>query len=187
QQQSRLRREFLESQLQVNDSLVAAARRTLTEFQRRARSGGSAEPPGRERIELPGIELQREQLLAERRTDEDLLTALRDSGASRRAVQTALSIPGVAASPAVVQLNSQLFQYEKARDSLTTPPARSNLPASGWRNCSRSGCSLASCSAERVPSWPTTSVVRLTAERRWSISACQSSASCPAVRVTATR
>ena len=120
QQQSRLRREFLESQLQVNDSLVAAARRTLTEFQRRARSGGSAEPPGRERIELPGIELQREQLLAERRTDEDLLTALRDSGASRRAVQTALSIPGVAASPAVVQLNSQLFQYEKARDSLTS-------------------------------------------------------------------
>src|SRR5947207_2363863 len=119
-QQSRLRREFLESQLQVNDSLVAAARRTLTEFQRRARSGGSAEPPGRERIELPGIELQREQLLAERRTDEDLLTALRDSGASRRAVQTALSIPGVAASPAVVQLNSQLFQYEKARDSLTS-------------------------------------------------------------------
>lgn len=120
QQQSRLRREFLESQLQVTDSLVAAARRTLTAFQRRARSSGSVEPPGREQLELPGIELQREQLLAERRTDEDLLTALRDSATSRKAVQTALSIPGVAASPAAVQLNSQLFQYEKARDSLSS-------------------------------------------------------------------
>ncbi len=121
QEQSKLRREFLESQLQVNDSLLAATRRTLTAFQRRAGPGGSGVgAPGREQIELPGIELQREQLLAERRTDQDLLTALRDSSASRKAVQTALSIPGVAASPAVVQLNSQLFQYEKARDSLTS-------------------------------------------------------------------
>ncbi len=122
QHQSRLRREFLESQLKVNDSLLADARQALTAFQRRTRSGGSEESSGggREQTELPGLELQRQQLLAERRTDEDLLAALRDTSTSRKATQTALSTPGVAASPAVVQLNAQLFQYEKARDSLAS-------------------------------------------------------------------
>src|SRR6266702_2362149 len=120
QQQSRLRREFLESQLNVNDSLLADARQALTAFQRRTRSDGSEQSPGREQTELPGLELQRQQLLAERRTDEGLLAALRDSSTSRKATQTALSTPEVAASPAVVQLNAQLFQYEKARDSLAS-------------------------------------------------------------------
>src|SRR6266704_13182 len=122
QQQSRLRREFLESQLKVNDSLLADARQALTAFQRRTRSDGSEQSSerGREQTELPGLELQRQQLLAERRTDEDLLAALRDTSTSRKATQTALSTPGVAASPAVVQLNAQLFQYEKARDSLAS-------------------------------------------------------------------
>src|SRR5256886_2321588 len=120
QRQSRLRREFLQAQLKVNDSLVAAAQDALTAFRRRAHSDGSAQSSGREPTELPGLELQRQQLLAERRTDEDLLAALRDSNTSRRAIQTALSTPGVAPSPAVVQLNTQLFQYEMARDSLAS-------------------------------------------------------------------
>ena len=120
QRQSRLRREFLEAQLKVNDSLVAAAQEALTAFRRRAHSDGSAQSSGREPTELPGLELQRQQLLAERRTDEDLLAALRDSNTSRSAIQTAVSTPGVAPSPAVVQLNTQLFQYEMARDSLAS-------------------------------------------------------------------
>src|SRR6266487_2693886 len=120
QRQSRLRREFLQAQLKVNDSLVAAARETLTAFRRRAPSDASGQSSGREQTELPGLELQRQQLLAERRTDEDLLAALQDNGTSRKAIQTALSTPGVAPSPAVVQLNTQLFQYEMARDSLAS-------------------------------------------------------------------
>ncbi len=129
QQQSRLRREFLESQLKVNDSLLADARQALTAFQRRTRSDGSEQSSGREQTELPGLELQRQQLLAERRTDEGLLAALRDSSTSRKATQTALSTPEVAASPAVVQLNGQLFQYEKTRDSLASlSPSHPDLP-----------------------------------------------------------
>src|SRR5437867_2869593 len=108
QRQSRLRREFLEAQLRVNDSLVAAAREALTAFQRRARSDGSGQSSGREQTELPGVELPRQQLLAERRTDEDLLQALQDSSPSRKAVQTALSTPGAAPRPAAAQLNTQL-------------------------------------------------------------------------------
>jgi succinoglycan biosynthesis transport protein ExoP len=123
QRQSRLRREFLESQLRVNDSLLADARQALTAFDRRSRAYGARGPLAREQMGLQGLELQREQLDAERQTYQGLLTSLRDTSASRRALQVALSIPGVAASPAVAQVSAQLFQYETARDSLASRSA----------------------------------------------------------------
>jgi len=120
QQQSTRRREFLEAQLKVNDSLLADARQALTAFRQRAGAYGSREALAREQIGLAGVELQRQQLEAERRTDAGLLAALRDSSASRKALQTALATPGVTTSPAVTQLSTQLFQYETARDSLAS-------------------------------------------------------------------
>ncbi|PYO75204.1 MAG: hypothetical protein DMD67_12125, partial [Gemmatimonadetes bacterium] len=121
-QQSTRRREFLESQLKVNDSLLADARQAVTAFRQRAGTYGSREALAREQAGLAGVELQRQQLEAERRTDESLLAALRDrdSSVSRRALQTALATPGVAASPSVTQLSTQLYQYERARDSLAS-------------------------------------------------------------------
>jgi polysaccharide biosynthesis transport protein len=123
QQQSRRRREFLEGQLKVNDSLLADARQALTAFRQRAGSYGSREALEREQIGLAGVEMQRQQLEAERRTDAGLLVALRDSSTSRRALQTALATPGVTTSPAVTQLSTQLFQYQRARDSLASRSA----------------------------------------------------------------
>jgi len=120
QQQSTRRREFLESQLKVNDSLLADARQAVTAFRQRAGAYGSREALAREQAGLAGLELQRQQLEAERRTDEGLLASLRDSSLSRKALQTALATPGVAASPSVMQLSTQLFQYERARDSLAS-------------------------------------------------------------------
>jgi capsular exopolysaccharide synthesis family protein len=122
QQQSTRRREFLESQLRVNDSLLADARETLTEFRQRARAYGSREAMARDPTGLAGLELQRQQLEAERRTDQDLLTSLQssDSSVSGKALQTAFAIPGVSASPEVTQLNTQLFAYETTRDSLAS-------------------------------------------------------------------
>jgi succinoglycan biosynthesis transport protein ExoP len=122
QLQSRRRREFLEAQLKVNDSVLADAREALTAFHRHARASGSRESLAREQIGMAGAELQRQELEAERRTYEGLLAALRDrdSAVSRRAIQSALSTPGVVASPAVTQLSTQLFQYETARDSLAS-------------------------------------------------------------------
>src|SRR5881296_645458 len=122
QQQSTRRREFLESQLKVNDSLLADARQAVTAFRQRAGTYGSREALAREQAGLAGVELQRQQLEAERRTDESLLAALRDrdSSVSRKALQTALATPGVAASPSVTQLSTQLYQYERARDSLAS-------------------------------------------------------------------
>src|SRR2546421_4325853 len=124
QRQSKLRREFLEAQLRVNDSLLADARQALTEFQRRARPYGSGGSSAREQSELPGLELERQQLMAERRTDEALLAPLRNSSTSRKAIQTALAAPGMGASPALSQLSAQLFQYEMARDALASRSAR---------------------------------------------------------------
>ena len=122
QQQSTRRREFLESQLKVNDSLLADARQAVTAFRQRAGTYGSREALAREQAGLAGVELQRQQLEAERRTDESLIAALRDrdSSVSRKALQTALATPGVAASPSVTQLSTQLYQYERARDSLAS-------------------------------------------------------------------
>src|SRR5438874_565366 len=116
QQQSTRRREFLESQLKVNDSLLADARQAVTAFRQRAGTYGSREALAREQAGLAGVELQRQQLEAERRTDESLLAALRDrdSSVSRKALQTALATPGVAVSPSVTQLSTQLYQYERA-------------------------------------------------------------------------
>ena len=122
QQQSTRRRVFLESQLKVNDSLLADARQAVTAFRQRAGTYGSRDALAREQAGLAGVELQRQQLEAERRTDESLLAALRDrdSSVSRRALQTALATPGVAVSPSVTQLSTQLYQYERARDSLAS-------------------------------------------------------------------
>jgi len=123
QAQSKRRREFLEAQLKVNDSLLADARQALTAFRGRAREYGSRDALVREQIGLAGLELQRQQLEAERRTDQALLASLRDSSAGRKALQAALATPGVATSAAVTQLSTQLFQYQATRDSLASRSA----------------------------------------------------------------
>lgn len=122
QEQSTRKREFLEGQVRVNDSILAVAREALTEFRQRARAYGSREALARDPTGLAGLELQRQQLEAEHRTYEGLLTSLRspDSSVSRKALQTAFAIPAVSASPEVTQLNTQLFAYETTRDSLTS-------------------------------------------------------------------
>src|SRR5207249_7010185 len=52
QQQSTRRREFLESQLKVNDSLLADARQAVTAFRQRAGTYGSREALAREQAGL---------------------------------------------------------------------------------------------------------------------------------------
>src|SRR2546430_6499143 len=54
QQQSTRRREFLESQLKVNDSLLADARQAVTAFRQRAGTYGSREALAREQAGLAG-------------------------------------------------------------------------------------------------------------------------------------
>jgi capsular exopolysaccharide synthesis family protein len=118
QRQSRLRREFLEVQLKVNDSVLAVARHGLTAFRQRARADGSGESVTREQTGLPVLALERDQLDAERSTYRSVLASLSEASAGRKALQIAFSIPGVAANPMVAQLSAQLHEYEAVRDSL---------------------------------------------------------------------
>ncbi|MGH7607165.1 MAG: polysaccharide biosynthesis tyrosine autokinase, partial [Gemmatimonadales bacterium] len=119
QGQSRRRREFLEEQLKISDSVLAAAREALSAFYQRA-GYGAREGMIREQIGLAGMELERQELQAERRTFDDLLAGLRDPAASSKMLRAALSTPAVAASPEVTQLSRQLFEYETSRDSLAS-------------------------------------------------------------------
>lgn len=130
QGQSRRRREFLEEQLKVSDSVLADAREALTAFYRRA-GYGAREGMVREQIGMAGLELDRQQLQAERRNLQDLVNGLRDgdAAASRRTLRAALTTGAVAASPEVTQLSRQLFEYEASRDSLVSrSTAHPDLP-----------------------------------------------------------
>src|SRR2546422_4445012 len=101
QQQSTRRREFLESQLKVNDSLLADARQAVTAFRQRAGTYGSREALAREQAGLAGGGGQRQQLGGEGGTDERRLGRLRrpDLGASRQDPPNPIAAPGAAASP----------------------------------------------------------------------------------------
>jgi capsular exopolysaccharide synthesis family protein len=134
QKESRLRREFLETQLRVNDSVLASARNALSTFRQRAgRIGGGSETTARGQTEAAGsvalaaeqLQVEREQLDADRRMYRAILRSL---GTSHDSLRAAVSLPGISGSMVVSQLYAQLIQYETARDSLKArAPAHPDL------------------------------------------------------------
>src|SRR2546429_355500 len=76
QQQSTRRREFLESQLKVNDSLLADARQAVTAFRQRAGTYASREALAREQAGLAGGRHRRPQTPGKGRTPPGVPTAL---------------------------------------------------------------------------------------------------------------
>ena len=131
--QSRLRREFLQAQLKINDSVLADVRNDLTAFRRRAGRVGPGDLQARQAgLEQP--QLQREQLDGDRRMYRGLLASLdstrgRGGEESRDALRTAVATPGIGGSVVVAQLYTQLGQYENARDSLVArAPSHPDLP-----------------------------------------------------------
>jgi len=128
--QARLRREFLEAQLVVNDSVLAAARNALTAFRRRVGRVGADESPARQQGGLEQLQLQREQLDADRRTYRSLMVSLDSTRGEvdRDALRAAVSAPGIGGSVVVSQLYAQLVEYEMGRDSLAArAPAHPDL------------------------------------------------------------
>ena len=128
--QARLRREFLEAQLGVNDSVLAAARNALTAFRRRVGRAGADESPARQQGGLEQLQLQREQLDADRRTYRGIIVSLDSTRGSvdRDALRAAVSAPGIGGNVVVTQLYTQLVQYETVRDSLAArAPAHPDL------------------------------------------------------------
>jgi capsular exopolysaccharide synthesis family protein len=118
QREARKRREFIQTQLEFNDSLLAAARAALTAF--RAQAPRLA-PNG-----IAGsstLKDRREELDLERRQYATLLGQLLDtSRVTRRATlrNVIASSPTIGGNAVVSGLYQQLLQYETQRDSLTT-------------------------------------------------------------------
>jgi capsular exopolysaccharide synthesis family protein len=117
QQEARRRREFIETQLKFNDSLLTAARAALTTFRAQAPSLAADRTADRS-----GLEERRQQLDGERRQYATLLGQLRDTNrvTRRLALRNLIaSSPTIGENAVVSRLYEQLVDYETLRDSLT--------------------------------------------------------------------
>jgi succinoglycan biosynthesis transport protein ExoP len=131
QQQSRRRREFIETQLKQTDSLFADATVALSSFRSHEQVYGSDARVAAEQTGLMTLDVNREELSADRKTLESLLSNLQSSGKTlhNEKLDALLASPGVANNPVVTTLFQQLVDLRTTRDTLTTGTwgaARSN-------------------------------------------------------------
>jgi succinoglycan biosynthesis transport protein ExoP len=118
QQESRRRREFVETQLKFNDSLLTAARAALTAFRAQAPSLAADQTAGPN-----ALEERRQELDVERRQYATLLGQLLDTNRVTRRVtlrNVIASSPTIGGNAVVSRLYEQLVHYERLRDSLTS-------------------------------------------------------------------
>jgi capsular exopolysaccharide synthesis family protein len=115
------RRQFLESQLKYHDSVLNGARGRLSIFRGRQRAYSTKQRLSTEQQSLTELQLQRENLAADRQIYQDLLSELNRVGgrADDSQVGAIMSAPGIAGNPVVAELFNQLTRYQGTRDSLT--------------------------------------------------------------------
>ncbi len=121
-QEARLRRQFIETQLHENDSLLSGARLAVSQFRSRQKSFSAREKFTVERSDLAGIQQQQAELESQRRLYASIAQEL---GSGNRAgslqeLGALLSAQGANASPVVMDLYQQLQRLQASRDSLTT-------------------------------------------------------------------
>jgi capsular exopolysaccharide synthesis family protein len=126
QEQARRRREFLDQQLRVTDSLLLAAEAGLSTFRSRQQMGSSRDNMSAEQASAATLEARRAELRADRRVFAALLERVKNSGQAQDAEFRALAYSSeVAADPLLGHLQERLIQYRDRLDSLTTGPWRS--------------------------------------------------------------
>jgi polysaccharide biosynthesis transport protein len=126
QEQARRRREFLDEQLRVTDSLLHAAEKGLSTFRSRQQMGSSRDNLSAEQASAATLETRRADLLADRRVFSTLLERVKNSSGAQDAGFHALAYsPEVAADPILGHLQQRLIEYRDRLDSLTTGPWRS--------------------------------------------------------------
>jgi len=121
-QEARLRRQFIETQLRENDSLLSNARLAVSSFRSQQRSFSAREKFTVERSDLAGIQQQQADVEGQRRLYASIAQELR-SGNQKGSLQelgALLSAQGANASPVVMDLYQQLQRLQASRDSLTT-------------------------------------------------------------------
>lgn len=121
QQQSRRRREFLETQLQKTDSMLRVKQYLLSRQRGTVGVYSSEELEARRRNRME-LELRRAELETDRRVGQSLLAQLDTAGPEARSatLRGLISSPIIAANPVIGSLHLQLMEYEVAYDSLTT-------------------------------------------------------------------
>ena len=130
QEQARRRREFLEEQLEVTDSLLILAESELSTFRGTQQLGSSTENLTAEQASATARRTRRGELAADRQVLAALLRRFKEAdGEGREAGFQALAYsPEVASDPMLGQLQQRLIGYRNRLDSLTTGPWRA-LPS----------------------------------------------------------
>ena len=121
-QESQLRRQFIASQLQKTEALLADARAAHNAFRSREKVFSSQDKFRAQQADLTSIELRRQELVADRGTYISLLSELQRSRGSSSATEKLAALaasPGIANNTVVSQLFTQLIGLQTARDSVT--------------------------------------------------------------------
>lgn len=128
QEQSRRRRVFLEKQLRETDAALAEAQRALDAYRRGQPAFNSREQMIAQQNALVALDIRREEITADRRMGETLLTRIEASRGAGGAqdFHALVASPEVSGNPVVAQLLQKLVQYQATRDSLTTGDWRSS-------------------------------------------------------------
>ena len=121
-QEARLRRQFVATQLQENDSLLSEARLAVSQFRSQQKSFSAREKFTVERTDLSGMQQQQVELDSQRRLYASIAQELKGGNqkGSLQELGALLSAQGANASPVVMDLYTQLQRLQATRDSLTT-------------------------------------------------------------------
>ncbi|HEU6450298.1 MAG TPA: polysaccharide biosynthesis tyrosine autokinase [Gemmatimonadaceae bacterium] len=121
-QEARLRRQFIETQLKENDSLLSDARLAVSKFRSQQKSFSAREKFTVERSDLAGIQQQQSELDSQRRLYASIAEELKNGNrkGSLQELGALLSAQGANASPVVMDLYQQIQRLQGTRDSLTT-------------------------------------------------------------------
>lgn len=121
-EQARLRRQFIESQLKQNDSLLTTARFAISDFRSREKAYSAREKFTAQATDVNALRTQIQDLELQQRLYASVLQAI-DQGKGRESLQqlgALLSSQGAAASAIVTDLYMQMVKLQGARDSLIT-------------------------------------------------------------------
>ena len=125
QSSSRRRREFLQEQLQEIGTQLSNSERALADFRSRQHAYSSRVQIEAQQTALMSLDMRREELDADKRMYQALLTRMEAVPADSGDMRSILSAQELSSNPAISQIYERLAQYENARDSLTTGEWRS--------------------------------------------------------------
>ncbi len=122
QQQSRIRREFVEEQLRSNDSLLIRAQEALSAFRSNQQVYSSKDKLTADQTALTSIDLKRQELEGDLRLYRSVLSTIEQPGSGDDALGTLMVSPSVSTNPVLTQLYTRFTGLRTSRDSMTAGP-----------------------------------------------------------------